>query len=275
MKLKHIVIIILLLVTVWIFYAGWIQIHLEENTYGVAFTKSNGYLSRTFSPGNFSWSVYKLIPGNFKLIKFHLQPQVLTVTNQGMLPSGDVYNKFIPGQPDFSYKLSYNVTYIIDPIHLPELVSDKKLSPETLQQFYKTTANSFSMVIFDILKNKVENSDNFQNINFDLVKKTISERFKTVILLDFTPLEIYFPDRELYKKARENYYEYLDSHNKIDIAAKQKAAESEIKEASKIELLKRYGELLKQYPELIQLLAANNTLRSEILPEVDLSGENN
>ena len=41
MKLKNIVIlIVILLISALVFYFGWIQIKLPENTYGIAFTKT-------------------------------------------------------------------------------------------------------------------------------------------------------------------------------------------------------------------------------------------
>jgi len=278
MKFKHVILFVfLILIAGGIFYAGWIQIHLGENTYAVAYTKSNGYLKEVYSPGKFSWSVYRLIPGNFKLIKFLLKPQIRKESMSGILPSGKVYGKFLPGQPDFGFKLIYSISFAIKPDKLPELVSAGSLSPQTLTELYTQTADSIRVNIRNLLFQKVSELGNkgndlfFTNSFSDSVKLMVKNKFASFTLLNFSPIEINIPDLNLYKKARDTYFAFLDARSSSEITDSQKAVETELRERTKIELLKRYGELLKQYPELVQLLASDSKLRDKVLPQIDLS----
>lgn len=278
MKIKHVILFVFLILIIGgIFYAGWIQIHLDENTYAVAYTKSNGYLKEVYSPGKFSWSVYRLIPGNFKLIKFLVKPQIRKDSMSGILPSGKVYGKFLPGQPDFSFKLDYSISFSIKPDKLPELVSTGSLTPHNLMEMYAQTADSIKVNIRNLLFQKVSDSGNkgddlfFTNSFSDSVKLMVKNKFTNFILLNFSPFEITIPDLKLYKKARDTYFAFLDSRSNSEITDSQKKVETELREKLKIELLKKYGELLKQYPELVQLLASDSKLRNQVLPKIDLS----
>ncbi len=278
MKFKYVIFFVfLILIAGGLFYAGWIQIHLDENTYAVAYTKSNGYLKDVYSPGNFSWSVYRLIPGNFKLIKFLLKPQIRKESMSGILPSGKVYGKFLPGQPDFDFKLIFSISFAIKPDKLPELVSAGSLTPQTLMQLYTQTADSLRVNIRNLFFQKVSESDTkgnnlfFTNSFSDSVKQMVKNKFSSFKLLNFSPIEITIPDLKLYKKARDTYFAFLDSRSSFEITDSQKTVETELRERSKMELLKRYGELLKQYPELVQLLVSDSKLRDEVLPRIDLS----
>ncbi len=278
-KLRNIIIIFLLLILGGgIFFLGWIQIHLEENTYAVAFTKSGGYLDEVFSPGTFSWSIHRLIPGNFKLIKFKLVPQTLSFSRYSTLPSGDVYGRFMTGQPDFSYSLSFSASYTIIETYLPSLLKDSRLAPESLDTFYASLKNELSSSISSIILDKAESFKDSLSLDYlsadfyGIVKEKLKDSFPFVKINSLAVTQLDFPDAALYRKARENYFNYIAAKNSIDTEARQKAAEDEIKEASKIELLTKYGELLKKYPELVQVLASNSSIRSDVLPSISFSG---
>ncbi len=269
----------LVLIAGGLFYLGWIQIHLDENTYGAAFTKSKGYLDRVYTPGNFSWSIQRIIPGNFKLIKIKILPKFFSFTRDGALPSGEVYGKLMNGQPDFSFSVAFSASYLINPESLPLLLKDNLLDPASPAQFYNSVQDKLSSLIFNVILKKVEEAskDDYRSLlseNYtDAVTREIKSSLPYITLKSLTITRLNFPDMELYKKARENYFSYLASRTVVDAQAKQKAAEDEINEAAKIELLKKYGELLKKYPELVQVLSANNTLRSNVIPTISLPGE--
>ncbi len=279
-KIRNIfVLIILLLMAAVIFYLGWIQIHLDENTYAVAFTKSAGYGERVYKPGAFSWSLQKIIPGNLKLIKVKILPRSFSFSKNGILPSGRVYGKFMTGEPDFSYSLSFSVSYLLKEESLPGLLQKNLIDPGSMEQFYGDTKDKLTNLIQTAVFNKLDETSksdykdllsiDFTNAASDALKETIPY----ISLINLTITSIEFPDIALYRKAKENYFNYLSSRTAIDAEAKQRAAEDEIREASKIELLKKYGDLLKKYPELVQVLSTDSSLRSNVIPSISLPGE--
>lgn len=279
-KIRNIfALIILLLMAAGIFYLGWIQIHLDENTYAVAFTKSAGYGERVYKPGAFSWSLQKIIPGNLKLIKVKILPRSFAFSKNGVLPSGRVYGKLMTGEPDFSYSLVFSVSYLLKEESLPGLLQENLIDPGSMEQFYGETKDKLTNLIQTAVFKKLDETSksdykNLLSIDFsNAVSDVLKENIPYISLINLTITSLDFPDIALYRKAKENYFNYLSSRTAIDSEAKQRAAEDEIREASKIELLKKYGELLKKYPELVQVLATDSSLRGNVIPSISLPGE--
>ena len=156
MKLKQILLLLVfILISGTIFFFGWIQIKLPENTYGVAFTKSSGYLDKIYEPGKFSWDYRKLIPSNFKLLKFKLSAQQLEIDEQQELPLGRIYSEYLPGSPDFSYHFKYFLTYIIKPETFPSMVAEFLIEPDQMNLRYKSIDAEIQLFIVEFYKNKL------------------------------------------------------------------------------------------------------------------------
>jgi len=277
MKLKHIIILILIiLISTVVFYFGWIQIKLPENTYGIGFTKTNGYLKDIYEPGKFSWELKKLIPGNFKLLKFKLYSQQLNVNKQIQLPSGKIYSDYLPGKPDFSFCLKYFLTFQIKPNDFPLLVKELSLNPDQMDQKYKSMTADIELFISNYYKNKAQNTNIFADVFYKSdelsteLLSSLSKEYPHLSFSKFIPVNIVIPDTVLYKKAKELYYASLDMQNNIISKTKTKIAEQEIIDNANFETLKKYGELLKQYPSLIDLFSVMNIDASGIIPQPNL-----
>lgn len=277
MKLKHILILtVFLLISGTIFYFGWIQIKLPENTYGIAFTKSNGYLNKIYEPGKFSWDFRKLIPTNFKLLKFKLSAQQLEIDEQGQLPFGNIYSEYLPGMPDFSYHFRYFLTYNIKPDHFPTMVEDFKLEPDQMSQRYTAINASIQLFIVDFYKNKAEDSNYsiklFESSNEILneLLPVLSKNFPALEIIEFIPAEISIPDVLLYSKAKEIYLSSLEIENKVISESRLKIAEQEIRDTANFETLKKYGELLNEYPSLIDFFSVIEINCDSIIPKLNL-----
>ncbi len=277
MKLKHIIILILLLlISALIFYFGWIQIKLPENTYGIAFTKSKGYLNKIYEPGKFSWEFQKLIPGNFKLLKFKLYSQQLDINEQIELPSGSIYSEYLPGKPNFSYRLKYFLAFKIKPDKFPLLVEESGLSPDQMDRKYKLITADIESFISNFYKSKSHNT----SISIDGSYKSdenskellsaLTKEYPYLSFSSFIPENIVIPDIVLYKKAKELYFASLELQNDIISKTKTKIAEQEIIDNANFETLKKYGELLKEYPSLIDLFSVINIDASGIIPQPNL-----
>ena len=277
MKLKHILLLsFFILISGTIFYFGWIQIKLPENTYGIAFTKSNGYLDKIYEPGKFSWDFRKLIPTNFKLLKFKLSAQQLEIDEQGQLPFGNIYSEYLPGSPDFSYHFRYFLTYEIKLDHFPAMVANFKLDPDQMAQRYKAINASIQLFIADFYKKKSEDSyysiKLFESSNEILneLLPVMSKNFPTLEIIEFIPVEISIPDVELFSKAKEIYLSSLEIENKIISESRLKIAEQEIRDTANFETLKKYGELLNEYPSLIDFFSVIEINCDSIIPKLNL-----
>ena len=277
MKLKQILILlIIVLFSGIIFYFGWIQIKLPKNTYGIAFTKFSGYLDHLFEPGKFSWSPEKLIPGNFELLKFNLSPQLLEINDQGQLPSGSVYSEYLPGKPDFSYIFNYYLTYSINLSKFPKMVADLKLSPDKMENKYNEFNADIQLYISNFYKNKAVDGDfaiDFFYSSTELSEELfslLSTNFPTLEFIEFIPKYFKIPDAILYNKAKQIYLSSIELQNKVISESKLKAAEQEILDNANFETLKKYGELLNEYPSLIEFFSVIDFNSETIFPKIEI-----
>jgi len=92
MRKLFVSLIILIIVGGVGFYFGWIQIQLPANTFGVIFTKTNGYEASVVRPGTFEWRWQRLLPTNLTLYTYTLAPQSTNVTVAGTLPGLSIVN---------------------------------------------------------------------------------------------------------------------------------------------------------------------------------------
>lgn len=267
MKLKQILLLLVfILISGTIFYFGWIQIKLPENTYGVAFTKSSGYLDKIYEPGKFSWEYRKLIPSNFKLLKFKLSAQQLEIDQQQELPQGKIYSEYLPGSPDFSYHFNYLLTYIIKPDFFPSMVAEFLIEPDQMDLRYKSIDADIQLFIVDFYKNKVKDINN--EISKELLT-VLSKNFPGLNFKDFIPVYIFLPDMTLYNKAKETYILSLELEKKVISESRLKIAEQEVIDTANFETLRKYGELLTEYPSLIDFFSVIEVDCDNIIPRLD------
>lgn len=277
MKIKQIILLIVfILVSGTIFYFGWIQIKLPENTYGIAFTKSSGYLDKIYEPGKFSWDFRKLIPANFKLLKFKLSAQQLEIDERRQLPFGEIYSEYLPGSPDFSYQFKYFLTYSIKPDKFPSMVAEFRLDPDQMDLRYKAINADIQLFIIEFYQDKSLGSNNtiklFENsneISSELLSSLI-KNFTSLDFIEFIPVTISIPDTTLYNKAKDIYLSSLELENKVISESRLKMAEQEILDTANFETLKKYGELLTEYPSLIDFFSVIEINCDSIIPKLDL-----
>lgn len=277
-KLKHILLLTAcILISGTVFYFGWIQIKLPENTYGVAFTKSDGYLDKIFEPGKFSWDYRKLIPTNFKLLKFKLSAQQLEIDEQIELPNSNIYSEYLPGTPNFTYHFKYFLTYSINPETFARMVSEFRLEPDQLHQRYKVINADIHFFVVEYYKNKAKKSNYSMKLfdsNSEISNKllsALSKNFPALNFKNFIPAEISIPDTALYEKAKEIYLLTLELENRVISKSRILIAEQEIIDTANFETLKKYGELLNEYPSLIDFFSVIEINSDRIIPKLNFN----
>ena len=242
-----------------VFYFGWVQFELPENTYAVLFSKTSGYDDKVLEPGRFNWKWERLLPTNSKLIKIFLERRSVVLNYEGALPSGELYSSIIPQKPDFSYKMTFNISYKLDKDSLPELLEQGIIYDSDIQLLYRTIEAEFIKIIKD-------SSSDFYNENLgissnayldleNIIMEKLKQRYYYIDIRSLSVQYIHFPDLQLYDKTREIFNIILENRKETEIASEKWAIESKVNLDTKIEILSRYGELLSKYPILVDYFA--------------------
>ncbi|MCK4541873.1 MAG: hypothetical protein KAU17_06525 [Spirochaetales bacterium] len=293
MKLKNILLLILFLIVAGsIFWFGWIRADLEENTYGIVYTKTGGYRDTILKPGIFFWSLEGLIPKNVKVITFPLIPQRFNLSTGGLLPSGDVYGIYLEGNPDFSWTIDLSVTFIIKPDSLLDLVENKGLTRENLDTWYSDFANLCLSHTLSLINETIYGTSPSDRLSQSLstpgetpnlfqlnkpVAQHLAEEFPQVDFIQVLLNNSHFPDPELYSEGRKQYFAMLELKKKAAASSMEESAAEQFRESTRLEILQRYGKLLSEYPVLVDYLSLSSEERDilirknlpELLPEED------
>ncbi|GHU24194.1 hypothetical protein FACS1894172_10190 [Spirochaetia bacterium] len=262
------------------FFFGWVQSTVPPGTFGIMRSKTHGLDPHLIQEGEFRWAWYKLIPTNVTIQTFDLQTINRRINVKGMLPAASDYAAFANLQTDFSFDISADFSFAVDPAALITIVEDNNLKT---QEEFNRYQNALADKIEIFLRNRIRqalNADDNRN-EFLNSARTIESLKNTVdtlpelreITVSFTQNQI--PDMLLYQKIREQYGEHVTVQQDIeqttvellhierDLAQIKKnlaelAMESRQDEMIslwiRIEELTQYGELLTQYPVLLDYL---------------------
>ncbi|MFO8064341.1 MAG: hypothetical protein ACQETQ_00390 [Spirochaetota bacterium] len=239
------------------FYFGWVQLQLPPNTYGVVFTKTGGWDETVLEPGEFHWRWERLLPTNFTLHVFPATPHDSVVTSSGTLPSGDVYAEYLDQRPDFGYEIEVDLAFRVRKEDLPQLAAEEDLEPEGLEEWYERQDSrirdaSRSMVreLYADAHDQSEGSVQLESLEDELIDR-LSERFSSLQFLSAVPNAVKIPDLGLYETARSLYFETIEARREAIAESEFDAEEERISQASRLETLKQYGQVLSDFPVLL------------------------
>jgi len=268
--------VLLILIGGTVFYFGWIQFRVEENTYGVIFTKTGGYDEKVVTPGVFIWRWEALIPTNFTLHKFEIKPRTSLVSRSGTLPSGDIYSGVLDNKTDFSYTLKVRIDYSLKPEKLTELVQDDGLTPENLEDWFNRTEQELTNLVSDSIQSRIADFDSSSEQFFltpfrEDMLASISSGNDYIQVSEISVAELELPDIQLYRASRDYYLALLNTRLSAEKEMLEKERSWTVSEESKLAVLREYGELFTEYPGLIQFLSlSNKSDLQDLLPDIDI-----
>jgi hypothetical protein len=278
MKKFVISLIILIILGGVAFYFGWVKASVPAGEYGVIISKTHGVDTELIQDGKFRWLWYKLIPTNVTILTFKLKQQEGNISVSGQLPSAETYASFSGVPMDFSYEVNGSFSFLLNAETLPILAENHTISEQaSLQIYLNSLSEKISGFIVQQLQLLSENTASLEalqgnEIPSDLVDK-VKSQFPEIIDFNCTIHNIRFPDFDLYDSAKALYQNYLARQG--ELLMEQAAAETaRINSAQqRYDELKRYGELLTEYPVLIQYMAIEKGL-DEVMKTLPLNGEN-
>ena len=247
-------------------YFGWIRV--PENNVALGFSTITGYDTAFMESGKLNWRWQKLVPKCYTLKMYQLETQSADVSVSQTLPSGELYASEMTGKPDFSFAVKYAVTYKIKEDSLYGMATSGDLGDGGLAAFYadvkEKIQNAAASLLGEEMSKAMAGSTFSQKALGDGVKARIGEQLSDIEIISFDTVEAKFPDIELYKTAKAKYLENQEKKQEMAAQQEKETTDFNAKIDQRIELLKKYGELLTQYPILIEYFKSKN---ESLLPE--------
>lgn len=275
MRKLIVIALILIILAGTAFYFGWIQIQLTENTYAVIFTKTGGWDETVTEPGKFVWRWERLLPTNLSMHKFTLTPHSARLSASGSLPSGNIYSGILDPSPDFDFEIDSTVSFGIKPDSLPDLVAEAELTEETFDTWHAKTENEISAKAATFIRerstdvNAASTLTSMGNVLIEDLTRYLERSFPHVDFKAITIHDIEVPDFELYLTAKKLFLEYSESRKESYEEALSQITWTEARAEQYFNVLKKYGELISEYPPLLDLLSLKNGDIGSILEEID------
>lgn len=247
------------------FFFGWLQFAVPAGNYGVMLSKSGGYYSAPIMPGKFLWRWERLIPTNAKVLIFNLSPRQIEYLTEGRLPSADKLSAIMEQKNSFNWKWGIEVSAAVNPEHLTSIVKNASIKTqngldsyieEKVLQAAQKSANEF--IEYFIQKPEEYERAQFQygalqiKIEQDLQKKLNGEIAVHSIKLS---KDFVMPDMRLYSAMMQAYISYEKAKSETIAELNANEGKRSALARFKMEDLKQWGELLKEYPQLIDFLA--------------------
>lgn len=252
-------------VALYIFIAGTVSLKVDPGKYGVLVSKTSGVHEKIIRNGEFSWNWRCLIPGNTEVIQFSKESFCVSKTIEKSLPSAEIYSSLIKGNPDFTYYFEYDIVLEVTPSQLLSLVKEGKVSDQ--QQLNEYIDKQSEEIALDMSLYIVESSSGKIIFKYDgnqiIEELKIQDSYPEMTIRSVTVKKSQVPDVELYglaKKTMEKFQALVDE--RLEEAAKLHAEQFIVDERA-VKKLEKIADVLKQNPELNQLLS--NGSAAEVL----------
>jgi hypothetical protein len=283
MKKALVLLIVLLVAGGVVFYFGWVQILLPSDACAVIFTKTGGFDTRVTMPGTFSWRWERLLPGNLTAYRYSLAPYRSRLEVRQMLPSAELYSAVLPDKPDFSIRGVAELEFVIRPESLPGLLRDQHLYPENLPEYYRGQADTLGAALVELAAGLAADAAPASAEALAGAEPAfpgeLGKRFPHLAIQRLELRELVRPDPGLYELARDSYRRLVSSRDRAREEAESalageraRAALGREREASSLQSLAAYGELLNKYPVLLKAMYVQNLSGKELatVPGFDL-----
>jgi hypothetical protein len=257
MKKAIAILIFLVLAGGTAFYFGWVQFRLPPGTVGVTFTKTSGWDSEVIEAGEFTWRWEALLPTNFTLHVVDVDPVTVGVSSTGNLPSGALYGGLLEGSPTFEYEVRFDVTYRIDPEALPRLLEEGAIEGSDVSAWYDSMNDSIEAQALELVSEAMESvSDASAGERVSRFAESMEDRLSGAVpdveIVSVLPRRISLPDIGLYREARELYLGAMEARREAIEEAMASTSTGEVLEEARLGTLRRYGEVLSEYPVLLE-----------------------
>lgn len=271
MKRFVILMVVLLLLGGVAFYFGWVQIHIPAGHYGVIFTRTNGWEDEPVVPGTFVWRWQRLVPTNFTLYLFDVESHRTEVRLDGTLPSGPEIDTLLDDAGDFAYDVRLTVVTRLTADEVPRLARDQELRPDGMETFYDDLDARIAQQATEAVMGVIEDEPQSLSVSqisgtiVDAVRERLSAEFPRLEIVSVTPRRLELPDLQLYTTARRLSIDVLEARASALQEAATRLADIQAESDRGLSMLERYGQILKEYPVLLDYFRVGQEIGSDPL----------
>lgn len=243
---------ILIALSGFVFYTGWIQIRIPEGHYALIHSKTGGYDRTLLTAGQFTWRWENLFPTNMTIHLIQLSQQKERVSLKAQLPSGELYGEYIGHPGAFMYSVETVYRFSLKESAFHRLLDSGTYNADSLDRLYeeyRTLSNGLIAAYFREMETMP--AGDLNTMEADL-KQLIAEGDESFTIHDFSINSFSYPDRELYMKSRSLFMEELAILRDLETKAELKSIEIENTTVRKMDLLRQYGEVFSEYPVLLE-----------------------
>jgi hypothetical protein len=256
---KFITIFILLIIAAGVaFYFGWVRV--EPGTFAVAHSTITGTLDYPLETGRIHWIWQKLIPKTFYLYEIQKEPFTAEIESSTALPRSENLTDFGTFRLTMNVKLQYRIDFdsavtilsegSIEDFHSQYKDEVSSIVNETASTFvvegmtrYTYNVRTFDYSVLDSLKTELEKSILRHSGKYKLADVSVS-----IIFTEIPQLDVYAEALKKYYQFLERLYALKEEELKGESAYKEKQREEDIE----FYRLKKYGELIEEYPDLLK-----------------------
>ena len=258
MKTVIIIFILLIIAAGAVFYFGWIKI--EPDFFGLAHSTISGTVNFPLESGNLYWLWQKLIPKTFYLYLIEKEPYTVDTGVAASLPKSESLKDF----GNFVLKMKVNVQYKIDFAAAKKLLENGLLTD--FKEFYKNEISSLAneMVSAFIIEGMTRYAYSARLFDYKVLDDLKDElvgnvmEYSRLYSLKNVKVSITFseiPQIDVYVEALKRYSAYMESLYALKeegILKESEYLKRQMDEDLEFERLRRYGELISQYPHLLK-----------------------
>ena len=279
---KFILLLVLLIIAAGVvFYFGWINV--EPGKFVIAHSTLTGTTGYPLESGELNWLWQKLVPRSFHQYEIDKEPYRIQYDISYQLPGSEELQEY----GNFTLGLTVMIQYSVD-FESAVILLDRGIienSNDYFSEQFKTQIED--TVTGFILENMAQYSLMSRSFDYaaleylrELLRGSVSDFSANYKLKDINTTVTFteIPQVESYREALRHYFEYMETLSKLtDERAARDAELQLIRDEDDIEIarLKKYGELISQYPLLLKyfyIQKFGEKTRVLVLPQDETTG---
>ncbi len=251
MKRLLVFIIVLVLLAATAFAFGYVQLRIDAGQTAVLFSRTSGWDPTVHRAGDLAWRWQLLIPRNATVFLFPLENRRVQVESRAFLPSADLYAQVLEGAPSLDHEVDLSVVYRPRP-EAPSSLAPHGITPDEFDDWLADQDEVIASSAIDAITNAANRGIHGPSGLAGEVESTLGARHPQLEVISVRVVRYSAPDLALYEQARETYLD-IESARRDALATQASVrALEESRTESQVDLLRRYGAILDEYPVLLE-----------------------